>query len=697
MSAPAPALDLVRQDREQHLLHDDTDVKKLVLDVVKKHIGGLDVSDSMIDGSVQRDITAASQVTITVHDQARAIVNHDGFYDAEGHLRTIDIHLDGLWFRLVAMEKQGDDVIITFEDRDIAILRTKKGPLKLGARRAGHVKKKRGVTRAEAILMLIRSVKSHKIPVRINELHKQQPIATMTEEEEHKSADARRTGKKRDVSRNSGFPAGFKMKGVSQQMQDNMTVSLDETERVLKGRGITGALAERIKLVVLVAGWGESGWLKSAAEQKFGTHKGVFQADQKYSGPGGPIPASQLRTQTHFFLVGGRSFRAGGAIDATRKQKTSTVGMLAQYVEVSDGSAAYYDSFFKQARKVLDAWGGITESSSSGKQRRKRYEFEVQNRETYWDAIQRMAGEVNWVAFFTAGTFYFISEEDLFKSRARYRFSEASEGISNIDFRQDERRTPKTGTVSARINRWAVPPGLCVHIDDLGPASGKWLVQSVERSLFSAEATLAIIQPLPEKVEPFLGFVTEQAGGGADLNDAIIKNGALADRLYQSAQQIGRHQYPYVWGGGHKKAGIPDNGTGRDKGKGYDCSGGVAACLFYANALPGALRPGIPRSDNFAEELTHYGWQRGQGESVTIWANASHIFLEVKPTGSGTTTHLHRSHTVVESGWIHLGTGRFGKSWGGFGVNKSMHPHGGFTPYSPSVTHLRRSHTVVEG
>lgn len=502
------AAQLERWDLEQHLLLDSVTLEKLILDVVKEHVPGLNIADSIIDGNVIRDMTAASQVSLTVHDYGRAIVNHEGFYDAEGRLRTIDLDLDGLIFRLVGMEKSEDDVIITFEDRDINILRNKKGPRILGARRAGNAKK--GITRAEAVLMLIRSVRSHRIPVRINELHTAQPIAKLTEEERHSGIDAKRTGKRRDKNRKHGFPAKFKMKDVSQAMLDNMTVALDEAERQMDAKGVKGDVRERVLLIMLVAGWGESGWLKSAAEKKYGTHKGVFQSDQ--------IPADQLRKQAKYFTIGGMSFKKGGAIYAA-KQKTWTVGKCAQWVEISDGQESYYNSFFSKARKVLDNWGGGSTSSTGEKTRRAHYEFKVDNRQTYWDAITNMAEEVNWRAFFSGGVFFYISEEDLFKSRARYRLNESDPGVLAINFKQDARRTSKTATARVRINRWAIPPGVCVYIEDLGPATGKWLVQSVERSLFSAEATLNLVQPLPEKVEPHPGYVSQKSATQAGSDE----------------------------------------------------------------------------------------------------------------------------------------------------------------------------------
>lgn len=481
-----------KMTKEQELLKADIDIKNLVIDAITTKSPGWQIADSIVSGEVTRTIEGASTVTITIHDQARKILAiPSGLYDKDGDLKTIDIHLDGLWFRLAQLRKQGDEILLQFEDRDVARLRILKGPRK-AANRAK-------VTRAEYILQLIRSVKQHRIPVRINELHKKQPIGKYTAKER-----AKLHNEDPDEKRSSGgFPAGTKIRGVTPGQRNNMAVSL----RVAEDLGAS----ERVMLAMLVAGWGESHWRKSAAEHVYGTHKGVFQSNQ--------IPASDLEAQTHHFLVGGRSFRAGGAIGAVKHHPTWTLGKIAQYVEISDGQESYYNSFGDIARRCLKAWGGGGGGSTSVTTKKK-YQYKVDKKESYWDAIQRMAKDVNWRAFMTSGIFYYISEEDLFKTRVRYVLDEGEDGVYNIDFDWDYRKKVVKASATVRIDRWAVPPGTIVKLEGLGPASahagGKWLVESVTRNLFSPEATLNLKKPMHEKKEPKNELETKTTDSGGD-------------------------------------------------------------------------------------------------------------------------------------------------------------------------------------
>jgi hypothetical protein len=66
---------------------------------------------------------------------------------------------------------------------------------------------------------------------------------------------------------------------------------------------------------------------------------------------------------------------------------------------------------------------------------------------------------------------------------------------------------------------------------------------------------------------------------------------------------------PYIWGGGH----------GKWIDKGYDCSGSVSFVLAAAGYLQGPLDSG---------HLANWG-QPGPGKWVTIYANATHVFMEV--------------------------------------------------------------------
>jgi hypothetical protein len=296
----------------------------------------------------------------------------------------------------------------------------------------------------------------------------------------------------------------------------------------------------------------------------------------------------------------------------------------------------------------------------------KHYSFRIQKDENYWEGIQRLAEEVNWRAFMSGGVFYYVSEEDLYQTqRPRYRFSEDDDGIVGIDFDWNHRKRVGRATATIRINRWAIPPGTTVLIEGLGPANRKWLVESVTRNLFSAEATLELKQPMVERKEPKPELKESQS----TLDDVhgVLRGGTVGERCLQAAKEIHKHRYPYVWGGGHRHAGRPDGGTGRDPGIGYDCSGGVAACLKRAGVMPASWNDGVPGSSTMASSYGHHG----EGRTMTLWANGSHVFLIVKVGGRH----------------YHLGTGRFGKSFGGFGVNAQMHTTAGFVPrHHPSDT-----------
>jgi cell wall-associated NlpC family hydrolase len=78
-------------------------------------------------------------------------------------------------------------------------------------------------------------------------------------------------------------------------------------------------------------------------------------------------------------------------------------------------------------------------------------------------------------------------------------------------------------------------------------------------------------------------------------------------QIIQAGNIIARS--PYIWGGGH----------GKWLDKGYDCSGSVSFALAAAGLLNGPLDSG---------HLAHWG-QPGPGHWVTIYANATHVFMEV--------------------------------------------------------------------
>jgi hypothetical protein len=227
--------------------------------------------------------------------------------------------------------------------------------------------------------------------------------------------------------------------------------------------------------------------------------------------------------------------------------------------------------------------------------------------------------------------------------------SEDSPGVVTIDFDIDSGKVRSDVTVNCRASRWVAAPGAVVQLSDLGPANGKWLVHTIRRGVFAADAEITLKRLTHKLAEP-AGEVTTSASrsaGGANVAaDAATANGMLA-RAYQAMEAIHNKHYPYVWGGGHGAAGVPSGG-------GFDCSGSVVAVLAAAGM---GFRPGGGTATSGA--LMSWG-KPGQGEHLTVWCNPTHVFI------------------IVDG--HHWGTGDWGKGWGGPGFNPNLHPTGGFTP-----------------
>ena len=143
----------------------DLDVSRIVLDVVSRKLRHLDtrIEGSVVDGSIERTITGASTVELSVHDPKRALLQSGMFS------QQIDVSLDRLHFRLVKVGKSGDDLTLTFEDRAVALLRQHNRPKKATRGR---------LTRAQFALSLVREVKAFGgIRFVCPELRQLQPVA----------------------------------------------------------------------------------------------------------------------------------------------------------------------------------------------------------------------------------------------------------------------------------------------------------------------------------------------------------------------------------------------------------------------------------------------------------------------------------------------------------------------------------------
>jgi hypothetical protein len=139
------------------------------------------------------------------------------------------------------------------------------------------------------------------------------------------------------------------------------------------------------------------------------------------------------------------------------------------------GGRALLPAAHRRGAAILTAWTGPPTGSSDERTVIKPYQFTrglPGKRETSWEALQRLAGEVGWRCFVVGGVVYFISEEQLFMSRARAEISLDTPGLISLTRRlgrrQDDRRQ-----VTDRRRRpvGSFPPGSIIALRDLGPST----------------------------------------------------------------------------------------------------------------------------------------------------------------------------------------------------------------------------------
>lgn len=552
-----------------------------------------------------------------------------------------DAEIDGLWFRYLGTSKQGKQLTLRFEDRDVARLRELRGPKKVYARRG----QKNETTRAEFIVSLVEELRGPKLKIVCPELHEKQPIASREKGEEAK--EAARTDRGKGV----GDTKGLTVKGEKATPEQ-----LDIGDRALRVAEHLSA-PFRVKVALMEALIVESLLGKAASN-----YLQLIPSTASASG----IKPTDLEASVDGFLTGYINGE-GGALAYYKHNPGVPAHKIAQEVqrsgagEKSEG-AANYGPWEDEAREWVETVDG--EGGPESEEITEPITFEVGKKESYWQAIQRLAKDVNWRAFITNGTFYYISEPELIRSQVRIAIELDEEGgyspagIEEVDFDFNLNKPVSSATVSAFVKKWGAPPGSVVTLEGFGPASigfgdapvkadekgrkqgissnrkaktgegkGRFLVSSIETPLTGdSEARLATIEarkptaPLPEP-RPETQTVDAGSLGSSDAVSAMI---AEADR-------IDGLQKPYLWGGGH--------GASTSSSGPWDCSGAVSRVLDVADLLP----DGTPVvSGRFAEM-----YESGPGEEVTIFANAEHVWIRLRGRDWGTS----KSNPGGGAGW----------------------------------------------
>jgi len=482
---------------QTELMGQDVDLTKLYLTLGGK---GFNMMDAVEDVTVSRTIEGASTVMVTVSDRDRKLLR-SGIL---AHRLTTEI--DGLFFVLVSVEKQGSDLHLTFEDREIYLLRTYNKPI-VQSQKTNRKK----ITRAEFILRLIKEVKEESIRYVIPELHKVQPIGKSADNADQSS---------NTTNRSYGIPKtnnGLKVKGVamSEEQRVNANKVLDVGSSRLPPRrdlvmSIMTAIQESSIINLGQPLPGAGNYLSSDPTKN---PVGVFQQIKHWGWPASRdvetdasaffdklIPYAAANPNQDYGTVIDSGVQHSGTPKAYDQWKDEAEAIVTSYGVISGTTAQANSQWTPQNNASTDYefYRGIPPTATAQKKKGKG----GWGKESSWDAIKRLADEVQWRAFFVSGTFYYISDDDLFKSKPQATIDEDTRGIDSIDGTYDEGKKSASLTITCEMSRWAAPPGSIIQVVNMGPWNGRWIVNQVDRSVFSRQATIVVKKPLPVLPEP---------------------------------------------------------------------------------------------------------------------------------------------------------------------------------------------------
>jgi len=474
---------------QRELLQRDLDLAQLKL--LTRGKAAYPIDEAVISGDIIRTIEGASTVEITVNDRSRAIRN-SGRLVAE-----TDIRIDGLWFRLVNVKKQGNNLSLIFESREVAILRTYK-------------KKKTSAwgktTRTRFAKALITEVKELSIKFVCPELTKKKVTNMAGDPDANQRDDPYE-------ERAFGFGAQHEKRDLIINGAKASAAQLSNAEDILN-EGASRLVPRKLLVCAIMTSITES----SLINVPFGDRDSIGLFQQRPSQGWGTV--QQILNPKY---SAGKFFDS--AVQVQRSNPSIDYGDLCQAVQRS----AFPDRYAKhrtEAERIVTAYGvpgrdvsspndiasanNMTEWGQMATEYQFSRGFPKQARggkrawdpEDSWECLQRLADEVHWRCFEVSGSVYFISEPKLFQSAPRARIKEGDSGVDWVDWDYDVGKHNARVTVTGRIDRWAAPPGSVVELYDEGAVNGRWLVTEIRRSLFNPSATITLKKPRPKLPEP---------------------------------------------------------------------------------------------------------------------------------------------------------------------------------------------------
>jgi hypothetical protein len=625
---------------QQELMGKDLDLEKLVV-YLRSQIK-FNAAGQVVDVNVTRTIEGASTVVVSLLDYDRTVLN-SGLLNSR-----LDIQVDGLWFRLVSVSRSpgSSQLDLTFEDREIAILRTY--PPKDAPHHGVKFVHRKNTTRAEFILNLIREVKEFKIPVVIPELHKVQPIERSTDLPTVAATPpvSGTSGINNSINRNpgryanppTGGAAGGAAAGLAPHagagaglMCKNVLADKEQIQNanIIIGVGKQMNMPRKVIVCAIMTATQESTLRNlSGGDAAHGGGKqdsaGLFQQYYKW---GSYRDRTDPATSSRLFYNACIQQYKYEPNDPYWKICADTQNPAAKnrelykqwYLEANAWVAAFGitggDTETNTANANLmdrSTWGGGTDGTKTASDYvffRGTPEFagKIWKREDNWTCITRLAGEVQWRAFFVSGVFYLMSEDDLLKTQPIMILDETSPGVDGIGFDYDIGKKFATVNIPMRVGLWTAPPGGVVALQHMGPVSGRWIVSDYSRSVFNENAQVNLKKPMPVLPEPIVSDVSSiptwavgsgkksgkgasqsadaaQFGGGAGADGSRTAVVAVADQAWGIEHSGNHYCYPPdERGDGTRPARpIPDSLWSADAHAGIDCSAFATLCYKEA-------------------------------------------------------------------------------------------------------------------
>jgi len=625
----------------------------------------MDLANAITDVSMTSPLAGAPSIVLSLLDPLWNLLDST-FFDADqdGRLDPLQlVYPEGRYtWVLSQLSPSGSahTMDVTFVPKLVYDLQHKYGPKK--ANRAS-------TTRAEFIRSLVNEVGGR---LYCKQLDVKQPIgAGQASSQPSSKQDDANAAKTNGLGKNA---KGLTCKGqaLSASQIKVINLALGAAEQAGASKIVTEAL--------IYAGMGESDLGDDATTYGGGPSVGVWQGFPSDWGDGRDVAKQALA-----FLQGGPSFKgSGGAIKVAQENPNYAVWQIANDTERNNawntGKTDSYASGFPggtsagetEAANIVEA-GGVNGLSSGSFEEVQPYYFTVGGsanpNESYWDAIQRLAQEVNWALFVDGSRIYYDSQMTLIKQVVAAQLNRDDLEIIDWSFDWESRQIATQFSLTAMCEPFEFHAGDVFKLENFGTASqgstarlpGRWLVSNITRQKSALSSQFTLVQPVKPTKEPAPEVKSVDVSSGtpslADVQALKNQDPATAGAAQAAAKYLSSLKVPYAKLDRDVTRNLaPEAGKPYDGQHGLDCSASVGWVLNAAGfPLPG---PATAAPASGAYET----WgDPGPGKEMTIWTAPSHIFIEFHLKGDS-----HSQGNTSGPQGAGAGFGYF--AWGGAGA-----------------------------